>query len=63
MKWEYKCAVLPAPTKTIPRGVDDPTNVDEFLNEFGADGWELVCVEFFSPGTHTQLAYMKRPLE
>lgn len=47
-KWEY--ATVPVP----------PHVAAEILNNWGEDGWELVCV-FSPPDVGGTVAYFKRP--
>jgi hypothetical protein len=54
MKWEYMVREF---------RVQDSANVsllEEFLNETGRDGWELVNVAIAPAGQFTHLVYLKR---
>ena len=35
-KWEYKCVFI--------AGTD--ARIEKILNDYGKDGWELVCINF-----------------
>lgn len=65
-KWEYKRAYLynTAKFKSLTRPLDISTlcpseDRDAYLNEHGAEGWELVCYE---AGPESTLVIFKRPL-
>jgi hypothetical protein len=54
MQWEYIVREL---------SVQDPSQVllmEEFLNEVGKDGWELVSVAATPTAQFTHLIYLKR---
>jgi hypothetical protein len=56
MKWEYMVREL---------SVQDSTHVllmEEFLNEVGRDGWELVGVATTPTDQFTHLVYLKRAI-
>lgn len=56
MKWEYMVREL---------GVQDSSHVllmEEFLNEVGKDGWELVSVATTPTDQFTHLIYLKRSI-
>ena len=56
MKWEYMVREF---------NVQDPNNIlllEEFLNETGQEGWELVSVATTPTEQFTHLIYLKRGL-
>jgi Domain of unknown function (DUF4177) len=60
MGWAYKVVVIPKHQRGIgsPPGYDKRMPIEEVLNIFGADGWELVTID---DERHT--AVFKRPVE
>jgi hypothetical protein len=49
-RWEYHLAIIPGSLKTIKiRG--EKIQTDDYLNQLGDQGWELVAVEQSFPGS------------
>ena len=61
-KWEYLWTVIPGSLKKIKvSGQKIP--VEDYLNELGMQGWELVAVEQGFPGSGLSdyILFFKRP--
>lgn len=43
-RFEYKTVIV-KPTTTLWTQKYDPADTDKILNQYGSEGWELVCVE------------------
>ena len=65
-RWEYRAAALWARLGEGADGKNDTGDVASLLNALGADGWELVAVEWLddaaAPSGRTLTAFMKRPI-
>jgi hypothetical protein len=61
-KWEYYLAVIPGSLKKLKVG-DKKIQTDEYINQLGAQGWELVAVEQSFPGSGISdyILFFKRP--
>lgn len=62
MKWEYKTIKLVA--KGLMGGKIDPDQLDQTMNELGAQGWELGAAfdtDVAGGGTRDVIVIFKRP--
>jgi hypothetical protein len=61
-KWEYHWIVIPGSLKKIKVGGEKIQSHD-FVNQLGAEGWELVAVEQALPGSgmSNYILFFKRP--
>ena len=67
MRWEYRCVALWPRLGNNADAMNDAGDVTSLLNALGADGWELVAVEWMeeasAPSGRTLAAFMKRPVQ
>ena len=67
MRWEYRTVALWSRLGNDADAMNDTGDVAGVLNARGAEGWELVAVEWLddsnAPGGRTLTAFMKRLVE
>lgn len=66
MRWEYRTVPLWSRLGDGADAMNDTGDVTGLLNALGAEGWELVAVEWLDDGNapegRTLTAFMKRPV-
>ena len=67
MRWEYRAVALWPRIGNAADGMNDTGDVTSLLNALGAEGWELVAVEWLddadAPEGRVLTGFMKRPGE
>ena len=66
MRWEYRAVALWPRLGNDADAMNDTGDVTGVLNALGAEGWELVAVEWLeeadAPGGRVLTGFMKRPV-
>ncbi len=66
MRWEYRAVPLWPRLGNDADAMNDTGDVTSVLNALGAEGWELVAVEWLedadAPNYKTLTGFMKRPV-
>ncbi len=66
MRWQYRTAALWPRLGDGADAMNDTGDVTGLLDALGAEGWELVAVEWLddanAPNGRTLTAFMKRPV-